>query len=237
MKLKLIIFVFMALFLNTHLSSAAENDYGIVQAWFNEKNATVEGLSMKIGEPATISVTVKSNISGNVYVKLIEPGFTKAYEVLSGPSKQDERIDNLNIESGWSKTFTWTIAPNGAWKNGNAPINIFVSFSKKGNQKPIQFTIANPFILDEQYPGSTPTQTTGAALAHRRFIRDAAGAVHGGGWRACGDAGIMDVEARKENVTFGAALYQVKRACIRKIQPVARHHDSIGIDIHSLGAF
>jgi sarcinarray family protein len=162
MKLKLIIFVLMVLLLNTHLSSAADNDYGIVQAWFNDKNATVEGFNMKIGEPATISVTVKSNISGNVYVKLIEPGFTKAYEVLSGPSKQDERIDNLNIESGWSKTFTWTIAPNGAWKNGNAPINIFVSFSKKGNQKPIQFTIANPYILDEQYSGSTPVHTTGA---------------------------------------------------------------------------
>ena len=48
------------------------------------------------------------------------------------------------------------IKPNGAWKNGNAPINIFVSFynSKKQDQKPIQFTIANPYILDEQYTGA-----------------------------------------------------------------------------------
>ena len=44
-----------------------------------------------------------------------------------GQVNMDERIDNLNIESGWSKTYTWTITPNGAWKNGNAPINIICS--------------------------------------------------------------------------------------------------------------
>ncbi|MBU3966653.1 MAG: sarcinarray family MAST domain-containing protein [Euryarchaeota archaeon] len=165
MKLKLIIFVFIALYLNTQVALAAENDYGIVQAWFNDKNATVEGLSMKIGEPGTIKVTIISKIDGNVHVKLMEPGVTKAFEVISGQSKQDERIDNMGISQGWSKTFVWEVKPNGAWKNGNAPINIFVSFynSDKRIQKPLEFTIANPFILDEQYPGSSPALTTGAA--------------------------------------------------------------------------
>jgi sarcinarray family protein len=165
MNLKLLIFLFIALFLNSQVVSAAENDYGIVNAWFNDKNATVEGFSMKIGEPATIKVTITSKINGNVHVKLIEPGVTKAFEVLSGQSKQDERIDNMGISQGWSKTFIWEVKPNGAWKNGNAPINIFVSFynSKNQVQKPLEFTIANPYILDEQYPGSTPAHTTGAA--------------------------------------------------------------------------
>ncbi len=164
MKYKLMIFVFIALYLNTQAALAAENDYGIVQAWFNDKNATVEGLSMKIGEPGTIKVTITSKIDGNVHVKLMEPGVTKAFEVISGQSKQDERIDNMGISQGWSKTFIWEVKPNGAWKNGNAPINIFVSFynSNKRIQKPLEFTIANPYILDE-YSGSTPAQTTGAA--------------------------------------------------------------------------
>ena len=144
-------------------SFAAENEYGIVNAWFNEKNATVEGFSMKIGEPAEIKVEVTSKIDGNVYIELNEPGITKSYNVVNGPSKFDESIDNLKIESGWSKTFTWTVAPNGAWKNGNAPINIFVEFSKIKTDEKIQFTIANPYILDERYSGSTPTQTTGVA--------------------------------------------------------------------------
>ncbi len=166
MKLELFALVIMVLFLNLQVADAEENEYGIVKAWFDGKNATietVEGVKLKVGEPIEVKVEVISKINGNVYLKIKEPGVTKAFDVLSGPSKQDETIDNYDIKSGWSKTYTWTISPNGAWKNGNAPINIMVSFSKNGNQKPIQFTIANPFILDEQYPGSTPSRTTGAA--------------------------------------------------------------------------
>jgi sarcinarray family protein len=160
--MKLVLFIIILL-LSMQTSFAAENEYGIVNAWFNEKNATVEGFSMKIGEPAEIKVEVTSKIDGNVYIELNEPGITKSYNVVNGPSKFDESIDNLKIESGWSKTFTWIVAPNGAWKNGNAPINIFVEFSKIKTDKKIQFTIANPYILDEQYSGSTPAQTTGTA--------------------------------------------------------------------------
>ncbi|MDO8727997.1 MAG: sarcinarray family MAST domain-containing protein [Candidatus Methanoperedens sp.] len=160
--MKLVLFIII-LFLSIQTSFAAENEYGIVNAWFNGKNATVEGFSMKIGEPAEIKVEVISKIDGNVYIELNEPGITKSYNVVNGLSKFDESIDNLKIESGWSKTFTWIVAPNGAWKNGNAPINIFVEFSKIKTDKKIQFTIANPYILDEQYSSSTPAQTTGAA--------------------------------------------------------------------------
>lgn len=161
-NMKLVLFIII-LFLSIQTSFAAENEYGIVNAWFNGKNATVEGFSMKIGEPAEIKVEVISKIDGNVYIELNEPGITKSYNVVNGLSKFDESIDNLKIESGWSKTFTWIVAPNGAWKNGNAPINIFVEFSKIKTDKKIQFTIANPYILDEQYSSSTPAQTTGAA--------------------------------------------------------------------------
>ena len=117
---------------------------------------------MKIGEPAEIKVEVISKINGDVLLTLREPGATKAFDVVSGPSKLDGRIDNLKIDSGWSKNFTWVVTPNGAWKNGNAPINIVVEFYKGMNDKIIQFSIANPYILDEQYPGSSPAQTTGA---------------------------------------------------------------------------
>jgi sarcinarray family protein len=141
---------------------STENEYGNVKAWFNGQEATVKGVKLKIGEPADIKVTVTSNISGNIYVKLTNPLVTEPYDVIEGTSI-GKRIDNIGVSPGWSKTFSWKIKPNGAWTNGNAPINIFVSFSKKGNQKPIEFTIADPYILDEQYSGSTPARTTGAA--------------------------------------------------------------------------
>ncbi|CAG0994680.1 hypothetical protein METP3_02872 [Methanosarcinales archaeon] len=65
----------------------------------------------------------------------------------------------MNINKGWSKTFIWKVAPNGAWKNGNAPINIYVGFynTKSKVDKNIKFTIANPYILDEQYTGAATT--------------------------------------------------------------------------------
>jgi sarcinarray family protein len=158
------------LIFNIEFVSAEENEYGIVKAWFNEKNATVEtieGLKLKIGEPAEIKIEVISKIEGHVFVKLKEPGVTKAYEISNGPSAEDEYINNYNIANSWSKTFIWKIKPNGAWKNGNAPINILVSFYniKKDFQKPIQFTIANPYILDEQYSGAVPTPEKTASPA------------------------------------------------------------------------
>jgi hypothetical protein len=106
---------------------------------------------------------VKSNISGHVIVGLANPLVTKPYKVLEG-SDIEERIENLDVSSGWSKKFNWKIEPNGDWKNGNAPINVLVTFYNTKNKvsKKIEFTIADPYILDEQYPGSTPVHTTGA---------------------------------------------------------------------------
>jgi sarcinarray family protein len=162
MKLKIIIIIILILlFLTLDIVSTEENEFGIVKAWFNEKNATLEtleGIKLRIGEPVEVKVEVISKVNGHVFVVLTEPGVTKSFDILNGPSKLDERIDNLKIESGWSNTYKWKLVPNGAWKNGNAPLNVVVNFYnlKTKNNKVIQFTIANPYILDEQYSGAVP---------------------------------------------------------------------------------
>ncbi|MCD4798950.1 MAG: hypothetical protein K8R19_08090, partial [Methanosarcinales archaeon] len=59
-------------------------------------------------------------------------------------------------------TYIWKLKPNGDWTNGNAPINLFVQFNKAHDDvRMIQFTIANPHILDEQYSSFNifPTRT------------------------------------------------------------------------------
>lgn len=161
-EMKLKIFV-LALFLCLQVASAAENEYGIVKAWFNGMNATAEGIELKVGEPAEVKVEIISKIDGDVSFKLYEPGFTRAFKIIDGPSDIEKWIDISNINTTWSKTYTWTVTPSGAWKNGNAPLNIFVQFNKGMKDKKIDFSIANPYILDEQYPGSTPSRTTDAA--------------------------------------------------------------------------
>ncbi|MDW7777364.1 MAG: sarcinarray family MAST domain-containing protein, partial [Methanosarcinales archaeon] len=161
MNLKIVKFVLIfSLFLVFSPNSlAAENEYGSVYAWFNDESATVEGYKLKVNEPFEVIIDIESKIDGNVYVQLYEPGVTTAYEVIDGPSKIEEWIDNPKIQSGWKKTYRWTLKPDGGWTGGNAPINIMVSFSKEGTQQPIEFTIANPYILDEQYSGPAPTHT------------------------------------------------------------------------------
>jgi len=106
-----------------------ENDFGIVNAWYNGQEATVKNIQLKVGEPAEITVSVNSKIDCNVYVKLINPLVTIPYEILSGPSDLDESIDNRGVKSGWITNYTWIITPNGDWTNGNAPINIFVELT------------------------------------------------------------------------------------------------------------
>ncbi len=158
--MKIIIVLFLIFFSIISIAGAEPtgNEYGFVNAWFDGKEATVKNVNLKIGEPVDIKLDVTSNISGHVFVALTNPLVTIPYQVIEG-SDIEKRIDNLNVQPNWSKTFTWKIKPNGAWTKGNAPINIFVKFYnlKSKDDKIIEFTIANPYILDEQYTGAAQT--------------------------------------------------------------------------------
>ena len=161
MKKAIPILIFL-LFINLHLALAepVENEYGIVDAWFDGKEATVENVQLKINEPVEIKVKVTSKEKCHVAIYLDNPLVTESYKVISGPSQIDKRIDALNVESGWTETYTWTVAPTGEWTMGNAPINVYVQFTKAvDDKKSIEFTIANPYILDKQYSGPTHTAT------------------------------------------------------------------------------
>ena len=141
--------------------NAAENDYGKAIAWCNDEPATVNDLEIKINEPIVVKVEVTSKIAGFVDMQLYEPGVTQSFDVISGPSNFDEWVSEYDLEPGWTKVYTWTIAPNGKWTSGRVPINIIVIFNKEINDNlRVQYTIANPYILDEQYSGPAPTRTT-----------------------------------------------------------------------------
>jgi sarcinarray family protein len=143
------------------ISTAGENEYGIVKAWYDNQPATVVGADLKINEPVEIKVEVTSKIDGIICILLHEPGVTKSFDVISGPSDFEKWVIEYDIESGGVKAYTWTICPNGNWIDGNAPINIVVQFIKEINDNQIiQFSVANPHILDEQYSGSNPSHTT-----------------------------------------------------------------------------
>jgi len=140
-------------------SSAAENNFGIVKAWCNQEPATVNNFKVKINEPIIVKVEITSKIEGFIDVILEEPGPTKSYDVISGPTDFDDYI-TYDVTSSWSKEETWVITPNGKWTNGIAPINLYVQLNKDiDDVERVQITIANPYILDEQYSGSTSKPT------------------------------------------------------------------------------
>jgi sarcinarray family protein len=94
MKHRILILVLAVLILDFQAVARAENEYGIVRTWFKGENATVADVQLKIGEPVEVKVDILSKIDGHVTLKLKEPGVTTAYDVLSGPSKIDEKISN-----------------------------------------------------------------------------------------------------------------------------------------------
>jgi len=162
-----------------------EKYYGIVNAWFDGEEATVENIQLEVGEPVEIKVDITSKINGYISLKLTNPLVTESFKVVSGPSNIDEWIDISNIESGWTNTYIWVIEPTGEWTSGNAPIDIFVEFGTTYNDdEHYKFTIANPYILDEQYSGPAPTTTDHSSTDQPPSQGSSGFGVVGGG---CGD--------------------------------------------------
>jgi sarcinarray family protein len=156
----LLIISFVLLFLSVHSVHAVENEFVEVQAWCNGEKATVNDIDVKIGEPITITVRVTSRIDGYVDIKLKEPWTTKSFEVISGPSDTGEWYTESNVYPGWTKEYTWILAPNGEWTQGRTPILVDVSFNKNSDTKMTAgMTVVSPTIIDEQY--IVPDETAG----------------------------------------------------------------------------
>jgi len=156
-----IIFLIILICFLIQISTAGENEYGIVKAWCDNQPATVEGLKLKINEPVEIKVEVTSKIDGFIDILFYEPGVTNAFSVVSGPSEIGEWMTEDNIKSGCLNNYTWVISPNGDWTNGTAPVNILVCFyTDIDDYLKIQFTIAHAYILDEQYSSFSSSHAT-----------------------------------------------------------------------------
>ena len=156
---RLVVFIVLIL-IPVQLAGAAENEYGEVKAWCNGEKATVNDLSVKVGEPINITVKVTSRINGLVNIQLNEPWTTPSYDVISGPGELDEWIKEYDVEPGCTEEYTWIIVPNGEWTGGRSPIMVDVAFySDTDGKQDVGFTIASPIILDEQYSGPASTHT------------------------------------------------------------------------------
>lgn len=119
-----------------------------IKAYFNGQEATVDNITLRVGEPFTVDLYVTPDGDSFVYVTLTEPGYARAYDRISG----DAIGDTLSGECSESNPahFNWTLAANDQWVYGTAPVNIHCQLNRKGNSHPYAmayFTVVDARIL------------------------------------------------------------------------------------------
>jgi len=102
----------LALVIIVSLAGDAEARH-VIKAYFNGQEATVTGVSLKIGEPFTIDLYVTPDRCTTVSARLREPGGgLESYRRISGDS-----VDKVRKDGGPNDTvhYQWVLAPTDAW--------------------------------------------------------------------------------------------------------------------------
>ena len=131
--------------------SAPGTDARSIKAYFNGQEATVENVSLHVGEPFTIDLYITPDGDSFAYATLMEPGYTNAYGSVSGDPMWDTLTRKCNESS--PAHFHWVLAANDQWVNGTAPVNIHCQLNSKGDTHPYAlayFTVVEARILPAQ---------------------------------------------------------------------------------------
>lgn len=153
-------------------------------------------IRLKIGEPVEVKVEVVSKGAGKVKTMLEDQGTltegygTPRFDVLSGPTeKLDNAVDVENVTDGWSKVYTWRIAPNGNVNDSDIALYAFawsgdiVSTASKGKEPTTEvIKIANVHVVGERYSGDStmakqPSNGQGSLFGGQYLIYIAVGAM------------------------------------------------------------
>ena len=137
-----------ALFISMACDASAKN---VIKAYFNGKEATVTGVTLKVGEPFTIDLNVTPDRYTTVAALLREPGGGDAYNLLSGDAK-----DVVVRKKGGPNDpvhFQWVLAPGEEWTDGTAPLNIQYDVWGETMDGDTQgyFTVVEAYISPEKY--------------------------------------------------------------------------------------
>ena len=122
--------------------SAGECCYGSVHAWFQGSNGQWENATahpvLKPGEVFHIKIRVTLSPMCQVFfLKLHEFG-TPVYEVLSGPTKIEELLENrgkIQVQHPYIYEWTIRVRPTTTWTYGSAPLEVFVQLNKNDSEE------------------------------------------------------------------------------------------------------
>ncbi len=128
----------------------------VIKAYCNGQEATVTGMTLKVGEPFTVDLYVTPDRYTTVSVRLREPGGgLESYRRISGDPE-----DTTRKKGGPNDTvhYRWVMAPTDAWTGGVAPLDIQYNVWGKTMDGDVQgyFTVMEAYISPEEY--QTPAQ-------------------------------------------------------------------------------
>ncbi|MEM2925559.1 MAG: sarcinarray family MAST domain-containing protein [Methanocellales archaeon] len=165
-KTKVVIIIgFLMLTLSTSVQ-AFEGTLAKGVVYFNDQRATVDNVTLRIGEPFLVRAEISTKEKVHISLKLSVSGFREKekqpFEIIEGVSALNQWYDELNVPKGTNLTFIWKLKATEAWAGGTAPLNIDFTIhpSKGGDSETIGFTIVNAYISKEYYEGyegTTPT--------------------------------------------------------------------------------
>jgi sarcinarray family protein len=125
----------------------------IIKAYFNGQEATVENVTLKVDEPFTVDLNITPDTDSIVSIILMEPGNSRSYKSLGGNVTYD--FIDVKCKSGETCRFHWSLAANGDWTEGTAPVNIYYQLNdaKKCDLMLYsgEFTVVDPYISPAHY--------------------------------------------------------------------------------------
>jgi sarcinarray family protein len=130
--MRLLMMLFLSVFICILLVSIPA-DCAAIKAYCNGKEATLDNISINVGENVDIELIVSTDKDAKVYVLMHEPGYIDAYSRVSGESYEELIIKN--IRSGEVAGFHWTMTSSGEWSGGKAPLNIAYKILEEGNDR------------------------------------------------------------------------------------------------------
>ena len=141
--------------------TAAECNYGSVQAWFRTSDGKWENATahpwLKRGESFEIKIVVTAKADLQVFfVKLHEFG-TPVFEVVKGPTMMEQLLEcwqKILLDKTFTYAWKMRVRSDTTWVNGYGPLEMFVQFNKNDTAEyRVDFDVITAFIVDELWEG------------------------------------------------------------------------------------
>jgi sarcinarray family protein len=148
----IILMVGIAIIVSSNVAMANAN----IRAYFNGQEATVDNVTLKVGETFTIDLYFSPDRDSIIDVLLTEPGIEDSYDRIDGESKGGDYIEKICM-AGNTTHFHWVLAANYKWAGGTSPVNIVYNiddYPYYPRHITGEFTVVNAYISSRHYTGN-----------------------------------------------------------------------------------